>query len=129
MLRTSIFAIPYMVFQCFSEFWKITSKMLFTSFQAVKLLQNCSKVLPRVSQDGPKMPPRAPKIAPRVPKTPPGDSTRLQRCLLEPRTRSQEAPKGSKRLPRDDFGASGKDFGVFGKDFGPSGDRFWSSMI
>ena len=54
--RTSIFAIPYSVFQGFSIFQSIASNTLFELQHSPKQPPNVSKILPRSSQEPPKTP-------------------------------------------------------------------------
>ena len=110
-LRTSIFAIPYMVFHGFSIFQQIASKTLPKLQNTSKISPKRTKLPPKYSQDAPKRLPRASQDPPKRPqelsKTPqdassspqdhPNDSQKHPKGLHEASKGLQEA---SKRLPR-----------------------------
>ena len=110
-LKTLIFAIPYSVFEGFSKFQQIASKVLFrpqnSSKTSPKSLQNASKGLPRGPQDTPRTLPRGPKGVPRALQTLPralkmtkiSHSEPLRVPTRLPRE-SQRPPKRPKSLPR-----------------------------
>ena len=109
--KTLIFAIPYSVFEGFSTFQQIASKVLFrpqnSSKTSPKSLQNASKSLPRGPQDTPRTLPRGPKGVPRALQTLPralkmtkiSHSEPLRVPTRLPRE-SQRPPKRPKSLPR-----------------------------
>ena len=73
MRQTLIFAIPYMVFEGFSNFEIIASKMLSDSLLSLqntpRCLQMSPKRVPRSSQESPETSQEVPKTLPRRPKS------------------------------------------------------------